>query len=113
MNKVVFLILSLFILSNCSLKEKSSLWNKDEKTENQKNLRDQEKIKEVKRDEVGVDMVHKIENQLIQQILIMEMYMHQIIVYLLHQIIVICVVKVVGHKDVHLNQNVNKIKVFK
>ena len=39
MNKVVFLILSLFILSNCSLKEKSSLWNKDEKTENQKNIK--------------------------------------------------------------------------
>jgi outer membrane protein assembly factor BamB len=38
-NKVVFLILSLFILSNCSLKEKSSLWNKDEKTENQKNIK--------------------------------------------------------------------------
>ena len=39
MNKVVFLILSLFILSNCSLKEKSRLWNKDEKTENQKNIK--------------------------------------------------------------------------
>ena len=39
MNKVVFLILSLFILSNCSLKEKSSLWNKDKKTENQKNIK--------------------------------------------------------------------------
>ena len=39
MNKVVFLILSLFILSNCSLKEKSSLWNKDEKIENQKNIK--------------------------------------------------------------------------
>jgi len=38
-NKVVFLILSLFILSNCSLKEKSRLWNKDEKTENQKNIK--------------------------------------------------------------------------
>tara|TARA_B100001094_G_scaffold9927_1_gene8927 strand:+ start:855 stop:2150 length:1296 start_codon:yes stop_codon:yes gene_type:complete len=38
-NKVVFLILSLFILSNCSLKEKSSLWNKDKKTENQKNIK--------------------------------------------------------------------------
>ena len=39
MNKVVFLILSLFILSNCSLKEKSNLWNKDEKIENQKNIK--------------------------------------------------------------------------